>query len=209
VGVDHNYHLVGHTESGRYQLRGNRINGLSGPLAADHEWLKIQAHDLALMNSNGAFTGIGCVNPRYKPPKKPQPKTTIPLGVYSCYYTVEGAGGGYYSQFSVQLQLFGDGTYMDGDSPRYSSAWHQSGDNAIFTEGPLWSDSGYAHDIGTYYPSGVSMPHAESNVPASGYTLVIKDTRREGGIPPSQEWSSTDGPDGSHSVPTSFTYCKR
>jgi len=51
------------------------------------------------------------------------------------------------------------------------------------------------------------MPNATAPAQASGYTLVIKDTAQEGGDPPSQEFSSTDGPNGTYSPPESFFYC--
>lgn len=209
VGYQKGYKLGGHIQSGRYKLHGNRISGISGPLAKAHESLLIQSHDLALLNRAGHLTGIGCTisKPGYKPPTPPPVKTNIPLGTYNCYYTTQNPGGGYSSAFLNELQLFGDGTYMWGYSPRYSSAWHQSGNSVVFTQGSLWST--YDHDVGTYNTSPVSMPNAQSNVASSGYTLVIKDTQQEGGMPPSVEWSATDGPGGSTSVPMSFAYCKQ
>ena len=71
----------------------------------------------------------------------------------------------------------------------------------------IWQAGNY--DQGVIYPSGTAMPHAAAPAPASGYTLVIKDTVQEGGDPPSQEFSSSDGPHGSYSPPQSFFYCSQ
>lgn len=79
----------------------------------------------------------------------------------------------------------------------------------MFTEGALWNDAAHAHDVGAYYAGGATMPNAQSNVPSGPYTIVVRDTVQEGGIPPSVEWSSTDGTGGSGSVPMSFGYCKQ
>ncbi len=211
VGYQHGYKLAGHIQTGRYKLRGNRIVGLSGPLANNHESLLIQKNDLALLDSKGHFTGVGCwISERgYKPPVTPPVKTTIPMGTYSCWHTVKNATEGYSSTYQPSLTPYGDGTYQWGNSIRDVSAWHQSGNNIVFTEGYLWNK--YAHDVATYYPSGVSMPNAQpsGSVSAGGYTIVIKDTVQEGETPPSVEWSSTDGPGGTSSTPMSFDYCKR
>lgn len=75
----------------------------------------------------------------------------------------------------------------------------------MFTSGVLWQPGNY--DQGVIDPSGTTMPNAQSPAPASGYTLVINDTKQEGGDPPSREFSSTDGPNGSYSPPTSFLCC--
>jgi hypothetical protein len=136
----------------------------------------------------------------------------IPLGGYQCYSTsqvVSGSGAGYYSHFGPLINLFANGTYQDVNSGGMNSAnhWNEKGSTINFTSGPLWSDVNHAHDRGTWYPKGVPMPHAASNVPAGPYTLVIRDTVREGGIPPSVEYSASDGSGGASSAPQSFDYC--
>jgi hypothetical protein len=77
----------------------------------------------------------------------------------------------------------------------------------VFTSGGLWQSSNY--DEGVIDPAGTTMPHAQSAAPTSGHTLVLKDTQQDAGNPPSQEFSSTDGPNGSYSPAASFFYCKQ
>jgi hypothetical protein len=87
--------------------------------------------------------------------------------------------------------------------------WHVSGSKIVFTSGPYWSDT--QHSVGIVHSPGVPMPHAAYPFDASTlYTLVIKDTRQEGGIPPYQEFTNNDGPGGSYTgVPESWYYCKK
>jgi hypothetical protein len=223
LGHQHNNQLVGHIQSGRYALRGNEIVGLSGPLKRHHESLLIQRSDLLLM-IGGRRTGIGCRRPSNStapaqttpsptptpaptpnPAPTPTPTPTIPTGYYSCKHTTEvvsGPGAGYYSTFAQDVEFHGDGTYYPVNSGTYvgDNHWSQQGDTVTFTSGPL------SHDRGTWYPSGIAMPQEGNNVPST-YTLVIYDTVQEGGIPPSVEYSTTDGPGGSTSAPMSFNYC--
>lgn len=136
----------------------------------------------------------------------------IPLGGYQCYTTSQvasGIGAGYYSQFGPLIYLHANGTYQDVNSGGATSSnhWKQKSHTINFTSGPLWSDINHAHDRGTWYPKAVPMPHRASNVPAGPYTLVIRDTVREGGIPPSVQYSTTDGTGGTSSAPRSFDYC--
>ena len=208
VGYQHNGHLVGHIRSGLYKRAGNRLIGLSGPLKRAHASFLIQRSDLALLNPRGNFTGVGCRNPEYKPPVvKPPSGQTMPLGTYHCYETSQELGGGYFTGAPSDLTFYGDGTYWKEGSIRIAG-WHQSGDAIAFTGGPLWQI--YAHDAATWYPhGGVTMPHAQGAAAGMTFSLVIRDTRVEGGIPPSVEYSKTDGINGGSSVPMSFTYCKR
>jgi hypothetical protein len=225
VGHRHNNRLAGHIQSGSYALRGNKIVGLSGPLKRHHESLLIQRSELLLMIA-GRRTGIGCrrptttpaptthpptptpvptSNPTPTPNPTPSPNPTIPTGYYSCKHTsevVSGPGAGYYSTFAQDIELHGDGTYYPVNSGTYvgNNHWTQQGNTVTFASGPL------SHDRATWYPNGIAMPHEGSNVPST-YTLVIYDTLQEGGIPPSVEYSTTDGPGGSTSAPMSFNYC--
>jgi hypothetical protein len=219
VGHQRHGRLTSHIRSGRYKLRGKRIVGVTGPLARHHESLLIQRSDLALEIA-GHVSAIRCRRPgsKTKPPSTtptptptpgatptPTPGPTLPTGYYSCKHTTEvvsGPGAGYYSTYAQDIQFHADGTYHPINDGTYvgDNHWTQHADTVTFTSGP------YSHDKATWYPGGVAMPHAGSNVPSS-YTLVIYDTVREGGIPPSAEFSTTDGPGGSSSAPMSFTYC--
>jgi hypothetical protein len=208
VGYQVNGHLAGHIRSGRYKLRGKRIIPLSGPLKKAHESLLIQQYDLALLDRRGHFTAVGCRNPKYRAPAPSPPASqTMPLGTYQCYETTQELGGGYFTSAPSELTFYDDGTYLRQGRIR-EAGWHQSGDRIIFTAGSMWQT--YAHDQGTWYPSaGVSMPHAQGATAGMTFSLVIRDTQAEGGTPPSVEFSSTDGPGGSSSVPMSFLYCKQ
>src|SRR5262249_40678405 len=75
VGVQHNGHLTGSTQPARYKRTGDKLIPTSGPLKKAHESFLIQQSDLALLDSHGNFTGIGCRRPNYKPPS-----TTPPAG---------------------------------------------------------------------------------------------------------------------------------
>ncbi len=207
VGFQHNNRLAAHIQSGRYALRGNKIIGLSGPLKRHHESFLIQSSDLALLIS-GRLTGVGCRRPKPPTTTPPSPtptptptSPTIPTGYYSCKRTTEvvsGPGAGYYSTYAQDIDFHGDGTYDPVNSGGASGDhWSQDASTVTFTSGPL------SHDRATWYPNGVSMPHGGSNVPST-YTLVLYDTVREGGVPPSAEYSTTDGPGGSSSAPMSF-----
>jgi len=134
----------------------------------------------------------------------------FPLGAYQCWQTAPSTdplmpAGTYGSSVVTTVTFNGDGTYHKSND-YVGGNWHESGNTIVFTSGLLWQSGSY--DQGVIYPSGTTMPHATSPAPASGYTLVIKDTVQEGGNPPSQEFSSTDGPNGSYSPPESFFYCK-
>ena len=110
-----------------------------------------------------------------------------------------------YPSYAVPLTFYSDGTYQRNNSIRSISGWNQHGDTINFTAGSFWEK--YAHDVGTWYPSGGKvMPHAPPSVAALTYSLVIKDTVAEGGIPPSVEFATT-GPDSL--IPASFLYCKQ
>jgi hypothetical protein len=50
------------------------------------------------------------------------------------------------------------------------------------------------------------MPNAPASVAGLTYSLVIRDTVAEGGIPPSLEFATT-GPDST--IPASYLYCKQ
>jgi hypothetical protein len=211
VGYQNNGHLTGTIHSGKYRRAGSKIIPSSGPLKKAHESFLIQQSDLALLDSHGHFTGIGCRNPKYKPPSPTPPAgQTMPLGTYTCYETTQELGGGYFTGPPSQLTFYDDGTYYRQGSIR-GTGWSQSGTTISFTGGPFWSDASHAHDQGTWYPSGgVTMPHAQGAAAGLTFSLVIKDTRAEGGIPPSQEFVTTDDPsDPSGSVPMSFLYCKQ
>jgi hypothetical protein len=209
VGYQHNGHLAGTVHSGRYKRVGDKLIPLSGPLKKAHESFLIQTSDLALLDSKGNFTAVGCRNPNYKPPSTTPPAgQTMPLGTYTCYETTQEPDGSYFTGAPGQLTFYDDGTYYRQGNIR-ATGWHQSGDTIVFTGGPFWSDVNFAHDEGTWYPSGgVAMPNAQGAAASMTFTLVIKDTRAEGGIPPSVEYSKTDGLNGASTVPMSFTYCK-
>lgn len=130
-----------------------------------------------------------------------------PVGAYTCYQTNQISNTTTYASRVAATVTFGsNGTYQKQDNP-VQGDWHRSGSTIVFTSGVLWESAN--RDLGDMYPSGTSMPHAQPNVPASGYTLVIKDTVQQGGDPPSREFSRHDGPNGSGSLPESFWYCKK
>jgi hypothetical protein len=141
------------------------------------------------------------------PGAEPAGVPDVPVGTYQCYETTQELGGGYFTSAPSELTFYDDGTYLRQGSIR-EAGWRQSGDSIIFTAGSMWQT--YAHDQGIWYPSaGVSMPHAQGATAGMTFSLVIRDTQAEGGTPPSVEFSSTDGPGGSSSVPMSFLYCKQ
>lgn len=211
VGYQHNGHLAGKTQSGTYKRVGNKIIPTSGPLKRAHDSFLIQPSDLALLDRHGHFTGIGCRNPKYNPPSTTPPAgQTMPLGTYACYETTQESNGSYFTGAPGQLTFYDDGTYYRQGNVR-NAGWRQSGNTIVFTAGSMWSDISHAHDQGTWYPSGgQTMPHAQGAAASLTFSLVIRDTRVEGGIPPSQEFVTTDDPsDPLGSVPMSFLYCKQ
>lgn len=207
--------LTHNVTKGRYHLKGNKILPYSGVLKRLHEYLLIQNKTLVGRTNSGHITGLSCILIYPKPPAPkptnptPPGSTPFPLGAYTCWQTAPStdplAPAGTYGSSVVGTVTFNNnGTYSKSGS-LVPGNWHESGSTIVFTSGILWQAG--AHDQGSVYPSGTSMPHAVSPAPASGYTLVIKDTMAEGGNPPSQEFSSTDGPNGSYSPPESFYYC--
>jgi hypothetical protein len=225
-GPHHTYSVSlarsGHTlkapvTKGRYHLKGNKILPYSGMLKRLHEYLLIQNKTLVGRTNSGHITGLSCIL-IYPKPAKPTPpsptppgSTPFPLGAYTCWQTAPSTDpfappGTYGSSVVTTVTFNGNGTYTKSGSP-VPGNWHESASSIVFTTGVLWQN--YAHDQGAIYPSGTAMPHAASPAPASGYTLVIRDTEQEGGNPPSQEFSSTDGPNGTSSTPASFYYCKQ
>jgi hypothetical protein len=197
---------------GTYKLSGKKIVSTSGYLTSHHEYLLIETNDLAIVKNNGAFQSIGCYDTRQHSTGGGGSSTFLggaASATYTCYET-EFFGGVYSLDppYSRPLTFYSDGTYQWNYSVRSASAWHQNADSIVFSAGPFWGT--YAHDVGTWHPSGgVTMPHAPASVSGLTYSLVIKDTVAEGGTPPSVEYSSTDGPGGSSSIPMSFLYCKK
>jgi hypothetical protein len=203
---------------GRYHRNGDKIVPRSGILKRLHEYLLIEKDGtLVGRTNNGHITGLSCILIWPKPPAKKTPpptnpgSTPFPLGAYTCWQTGPTSdplapANTYVSNVVTTVTFHGDGTY-DKSGSLVSGNWHESGDTIVFTSGVLWQPSNY--DEGLIYPSGTAMPHAASPASPSGYTLVIKDTKQEGGNPPSQEFSTTDGPNGSYSPPASFFYCKQ
>jgi hypothetical protein len=208
--------LTHNVTKGRYRRSGDKLIPSSGVLKRLHQYLLIEKDGtLVGRTDTGHITGLSCILIYPKPSTStPTPNPTpgsvpFPLGAYTCWQTgpsgdpTPGANP-YISNVATTVTFHGDGTY-DKSGSLVSGNWHQSGSTVVFTSGVLWQSGAY--DEGLIYPSGTTMPHAQSPAPASGYTLVIKDTKQEGGNPPSQEFSSTDGPNGSYSPPESFFYC--
>jgi hypothetical protein len=195
---------VGH---GTYKVSGNRIVSLSGSLGRHKPAFLIQRNDLALLKPNGQFAAIGCYDftrHALPSPTTPTGPGAFPIGTYTCYHN-SLINGSYYQSFGSSLTFYDDGTYFNEGSIR-EDGWRQQGTSVVFTAGPLWST--YAHDVGTWYPKGVPMPNAQGAVAGALFTLVIRDTVAEGGIPPSVEYSTTDGLNGGSTQPQSFRYCK-
>jgi hypothetical protein len=203
---------------GRYHRRGDKLIPSSGILKRLHEYLLIEQDGTLVGRTNsGHITGLSCIliwpKPlaRKTPPPTNPSSTPFPLGAYTCWQTEPttdplAPANTYDSQVVTTVTFHGDGTY-DKSGSLVSGNWHESGNTIVFTSGVLWQPSNY--DQGVIYPSGTTMPNAASPATPSGYTLVIKDSEQEGGDPPSQEFSTTDGPNGSYSVPESFFYCKQ
>lgn len=194
---------------GTYRVQGNEIISTSGFLSNLHWHLVVEAADIApARDSDGAFLGVGCYD-FAKPPPPPPPARTgpgvFPAGTYLCYYTMENSPGEYSTSEPSTLVFFTDGTYWRLGSVRMQG-WHQDGSRIVFTAGILWQI--YSHDTGTYYPGGVALPHASGALASDRFTLVIRDTLVEGGVPPSREFVDNDGLDGSSSIPQSFLYCR-
>jgi hypothetical protein len=201
---------------GRYHLKGNKIVPSSGILKKLHDYLLIQGKTLVGRTNSGHITGLSCILIYPKPPAtkpsnpKPPGSVPFPLGAYTCWQTAPttdplAPAGTYDSNVVTTVTFNADGTYTKSGS-LVGGDWHEGGSTIVFTSGVLWQGGSY--DQGLIYPSGTAMPNAVAPATASGYTLVIKDTKQEGGSPPSQEFSSTDGPNGSYSPPASFFYCK-
>lgn len=207
-GFDMNGRLTGKVQSGTYKLAGRKILGVSGPLETFHESLLIEKSDLALLDKHGQLTSVGCR-------KHGGPggqgggagNGSVPFGDYTCYHTEQYSSTGYSTAFHAEIHLYADGTYGDGDAVRAVSHWHESGSQAVFTSGPLWVDG--AHDIGDYHSTPVSMPHAQGAFANETFTFVVRDTEREGGIPPYEEFSATDGVNGAQTEPMSWDYCTK
>jgi hypothetical protein len=187
--------------TGRYKLAGSKIIPLSGRLKKLHESLLIQQADLAVLDSSGHFTSLGCFlrgNGHPTPdPGTTQGAGTFPIGDYNCYHVNQQPNGSFDSQFATRLSFWSDGTYLSQGSIR-GPAWNQSGDTINFTAGSLAST--FTHDVGTWVPGGVAMPHASGSFTGSQYTFVLRSTKPNEVSPPMTEFT---GP-----VPESFDYCK-
>jgi hypothetical protein len=195
-----------HVSAGRYKRVGSTIIPLSGRLKTLHETLLIERADLAVLDSKGHFTSLGCyLRPNGQPAPAPSPDPSpgpgaaaFPVGNYTCYHTIEQPNGSFASQYHATLNFWSDGTY---GGPVRGPGWNQRGDTINFTDGPYWTDVNFRHDVGTWVPGGVAMPHASGTMTGSQYTLIIRSTRPNEGNPPMTEFT---GP-----VPTSFDYCKQ
>ena len=204
----HGNALSGSVSKGSYKVVGSKIIPLSGRLKKLHESLLVQAADLAVMDSKGHFTSLGCylrssgssATPT-TPPSTPPPGTPkFPLGNYTCYHTVRQPNGSVDSQFLTTVFFWNDGTYLTQGSIR-GGAWSQDGNTINFTAGSNWSDIGYRHDVGTWVPAGVAMPSASGSMTGNQYTFVIRSTRPNELNPPMSEFAG--------SYPESFDYCKQ
>ena len=227
-GANHTYYvalarsgwtLKAPVTKGRYRLSGDRIIPSSGLLKRAGEYMLIESNVIVIRKNNGHITGLSCELVHPKPPTTmttPPPQTTpagtpFPLGTYTCYQTGKQtdqiSGTTTYTSGSVATVTFNaNGTYQK-QGNLIPGDWHQTGSAITFTTGVFWETAN--QDAGAIYPSGTSMPDAQPNVPSSGYTLVIRDTVQGGGDPPSQEFSSNDGPNGTGSQPQSFYYCRQ
>jgi hypothetical protein len=192
---------LSNASTGKYKRAGSKIIPLSGRLKKLHESLLIQRADLAVLDSNGHFTSLGCYlrpNGHQTTPSSDPPSggSGFPAGNYTCYHTLQQPNGSFGSQFAAALSFWSDGTY---GSPR-GDAWSQQGDTINFTAGPYWTDINFRHDVGTWVPGGVAMPHASGTMTGNQYTLVIRSTRPNELNPPMTEFSG--------SYPESYNYCK-
>jgi hypothetical protein len=195
--------LTGSVSNGRYKLAGSKIIPLSGRLKKLHESLLIQAADLAVLDSAGHFTSLGCFlrgngHPTPDPGSNTGPAAGgFPLGSYNCYHVNQQPNGSFDSQFATELTFWSDGTYLAQGSIR-GPAWNQSGDTINFTAGALAST--FKHDVGTWVPGGVVMPNASGTFTGDQYTFVLRSTQPNEVNPPMTEFS---GP-----IRQSFDYCK-
>jgi len=200
IKAAHGKGLARTLSKGRYKRSGARIVGLSGALRHDYAYLAIQRNDLAPVKRGGGFASLGCYDAAAKTPATPAPATgpgAFPVGTYACYRTYQQTNGSYGFLFAGQLEFWSDGTYMG--SIR-QDGWNQQGTTINFTGGSLWSTS--THDVGTWYPAGVTIPHAEvSPTPGQLYTLVVRSTQPNEVNPPMTEFTG--------STPSSFNYCKQ
>lgn len=190
---------------GTYILSGKKIVSKRGYLTTLHEYLLIGTGHLDIYKNHGAWQGISCYD--YKHTRPPSGGgTTFPTGTYTCYWTVAELGGTYLQQYT-QITFNSDGSYSKLAAGFTSNGWKQQADTILFTAGPFWNT--YAHDKGTWYPSGGKpLPNAQnSSTQGVVFPLVIKDTVAEDGNPPSQEFVTNDGR--SASVPQSYWYCKK
>jgi hypothetical protein len=199
--------LVGALSTGRYKRSGSKIIPLSGRLKKLHQTLLIQTADLAVLDSKGHFTSLGCYQRSSTQGTQGQPggQTTppggnqpaFPVGIYDCYHTGQQTNGSFSQTFAGDITFWDDGTYS---ASIRGPGWNQQGDTINFTAGGLWDDVNHRHDVGTWIPGGTAMPHATGSFAGNQYTLVIRSTRAGEGNPPMTEFT---GP-----VPSSFNYCK-
>lgn len=194
---------------GAYRVSGDQIISTSGWLNQLGQHFVIQRNGIALADASGHFSSLGCYDfTKHDTPASPQPASTgatFPVGQYVCFSTHENGDGSFWNSAPSHLLFWDDGTYLKSGSVRMDG-WHQSGSTIIFTGGPFWYQFG--HDVGSWFPSGVPLPHAQSQLADWRFTLVIHDTKIEGGEPPSREFVSNDGEFGGTSYPESFLYCK-
>jgi hypothetical protein len=196
--------LVKALSTGRYKRSGSKIIPLSGRLKKLHETLLIQRADLAVLDSKGHFTSLGCYQ-RQSTQQQPGGQTTppaengpaFPVGTYDCYHTSQQTNGSFSQTFAANITFWDDGTYSG--SIR-GPGWNQQGDTINFTAGSMWDDANHRHDVGTWVPGGTAMPHASGTFAGNQYTLVIRSTRTDEANPPMTEFSG--------SLPSSFFYCK-
>jgi hypothetical protein len=213
-GARNGRQLAAPVNKGRYHLKGNKIIPSSGVLKKAHDYMVIQKSSLHVAQDNGHLSGLNCIRIYPKPP--PAPKV-VALATYTCVDTALGTDPlqpTYYTSQVVTktLTFFSDRTYQPNDLSSKGN-WHASGNKIVFTSGPYWT-SGFSpeHAVGLLETPGVPMPHAAAPFdPSTLYSLVIRDTVAEGGIPPYQEFTNYDGPPSAPYTgdPQSWFYCNK
>src|SRR5438552_1865774 len=110
--------LAKSVSNGKYKLSGSKIIPLSGRLKQLHESLLIQRNDLAVLDSRGRFTSLGCFQRQSTQTQTPTPTPAptgggpaFPVGTYDCYHTGQQTNGSFSQVFASDITFWSDGTY--------------------------------------------------------------------------------------------------
>src|SRR2546423_1271862 len=100
------------------RVAGSRIIPPSRRLQKLHQTMLIPSRDLAVLDSKGRFTSLGCFQRKSTQSATPAPAPTpagggpaFPVGTYDCYHTGQQTNGSFSQTFAMDITFWSDGTY--------------------------------------------------------------------------------------------------